>query len=246
MTTANQYPHAVAELRAIRKANSSRPYLARGHQIKRCDRCRLDERYCICAWQPTITTTAGMCLLMYDSEPFKPSNTGWLIADIVADTYAFSWSRVGDMQPVKELLNDGSWQPYVVFPGEYAQPARVKQQLIATTSKRPLFILLDGTWTEARKMFRKSPYLNELPVLSLTPAQFSRYQLRRSNNEAHLCTAEVAALCLELADEKLAATALNSWLDVFTQHYLAARENRIVDLDDQLHQQLLTLQGDNR
>ncbi len=41
---------------------------------------------------------------------------------------------------------------------------------------RPLFILLDGTWSEARKMFRKSPYLEHLPVLSLAPEQLSRYK----------------------------------------------------------------------
>lgn len=236
-----EHPHAVAKLRAIRKANSTRPFLARGHQVKRCDRCRLDENYCICHWQPKVNTSVGICLLMYDSEPFKPSNTGWLIADVVQQTHAFSWSRVGEMGAVKALLKDDSWQPYVVFPGEYAEPERVHHQLI-TTTKKPLFILLDGTWPEARKMFRKSPYLDNLPILSLIPEHYSRYQLRRSTNNMHLCTAEVAALCLTLANENLAATALNTWLDLFTQHYLAARDSRKVNLDDLLHHQALALQ----
>jgi hypothetical protein len=46
--------------------------------------------------------------------------------------------------------------------------------------KRPLFILLDGTWAEARKMLGRSPDLGALPVLSLAPDQASRYQLRSS------------------------------------------------------------------
>ncbi len=46
--TIDQYPHAVARLKAIRKAKSTKPFLARGHQVVRCPRCRLDERYCIC------------------------------------------------------------------------------------------------------------------------------------------------------------------------------------------------------
>lgn len=232
------YPHSVAELQAIRKANSTRPFLARGHQVVRCERCRLNKHYCICSWQPSVHSNVGMCLLMYDTEPFKPSNTGWLIADIVKDTYAFSWSRVGNMQQEEALLNDSSWQPYVVFPGEYAQEERVCHQLVPS-DKRPIFVLLDGTWPEARKMFRKSPYLDKFPVLSLTSDQLSRYQLRRSNNDAHLCTAEVAALCLDLAGESHVATALNHWLDVFTQHYLAARETKKVNTEDALHQQLL-------
>ena len=231
------YPHRVAELRAIRKANSTRPFLARGHQVIRCERCRLHVDYCVCQWQPEVDSAVGMCLLMYDTEPFKPSNTGWLIADIVKDTHAFSWSRVGDMSEVESLLSDQQWQPYVVFPGEYAEPERVHHQLI-DNNKRPLFILLDGTWSEARKVFRKSPYLDKLPVLTLSAKQLSRYKLRRSNNDAHLCTAEVAALCMEMAGDYIAASALTKWFDLFTTHALAARENRRLVVDDELHLQL--------
>jgi len=40
-----------------------------------------------------VPTHAGVCLLMADIEPLKPSNTGWLIADVVPDTFAFGWAR---------------------------------------------------------------------------------------------------------------------------------------------------------
>ena len=45
-----------------------------------------------------------MYLLMYDSEPFKPTNTGWLIAGIVPNTFAYSWTRTGNMAEVKALI----------------------------------------------------------------------------------------------------------------------------------------------
>jgi DTW domain-containing protein YfiP len=45
-------------------------------------------------------------------------------------------------------------------------------------AKRPLFVLLDRTWSEARKMFRKSPCLDALAVLDLSTAQKSIYQQR--------------------------------------------------------------------
>lgn len=177
---------------------------------------------------------------MHDVEALKPSNTGWLIADVVADTSAFGWSRTAVEEALLAVLADPQWQPFVVFPGEYAAPERVVNQVPVAEGKRPLFILLDATWTEARKMFRKSPYLDTLPVLSLSPEQLSRYRLRRSKRDDHLCTAEVAALCLELAGDTLAAGALDAYLDVFSQHYLAAKAPRAVDLDDALHQQLRT------
>ena len=108
-------------------------------------------------------------------------------------------------------------------------------------SKRALFILLDATWPEARKIFKKSPYLNQFPVLSLAPEQLSRYRLRRSRRDDHLCTSEVAALCLGLAGDTLAAQTLEAYLDVFTDHYLSAKQQIKVDREDALHQRLYDL-----
>ena len=67
------------------------------------------------------------------------------------------------------------------------------------TGKKPLFILLDGTWPEARKMFNKSPYLDGFPVLAIKPDALSTYGMRVAHSDEHLCTAEVAACAFALA-----------------------------------------------
>lgn len=227
--------HAVSRLCAERLARSSKPFLARGSRDPRCPECRVALRHCACAWRPRVDAHSAFCLLMHDIEPLKPSNTGWLIADVVADTHAFGWTRTAVEQGLLDLLDDPQWQPFLVFPGEYVASERVVSEVPRVAGRRPLFILLDATWTEARKMQRKSPYLDRLPVLSLQPEQLSRYRLRRSTRGEHLCTAEVAALCLELAGDECAANALDAWLDVFSQHYLAAKRHRAPDLQDPVH-----------
>ena len=241
-------PHAVARLRADRLARSAKPFLARGgSQRPRCAGCRLPVSHCLCAVQPRVPTRAGVCLLMADIEPLKPSNTGWLVADVVPDTFAFGWARTGTDPALLALLRDPQWQPCVVFPGEYAAPGRVVHSVpppaapTGGAGPRPLFILLDGTWSEARKMFRKSPCLDTLPVLSLQPAQLSQYQLRRSRRDDHFCTSEVAALCLDLAGEHTAAQTLAAYLDVFTHHYLHANRQLPVAWDGEAHQRLRAL-----
>ena len=237
--------HAVARLRSARLARASKPFLARGGpRGERCAGCRLVPSHCLCALRPVLPAQAAMCLLMADIEPLKPSNTGWLIADVVADTFAFGWARTETDPALLALLADPQWAPYVVFPGEFVAAERVVTQLPAgQPRKRPLFVLLDGTWAEARKMFRKSPYLDHLPVLSLQPEQISNYRLRRSNRDDHFCTSEVAALCLELAGEAHAAETLSAYLDVFSSHYLDAKQQRPVNLEDAAHQRLRELSG---
>src|SRR5690606_25052233 len=118
--------HAVSRLRSARLAASSKPYVARGSGAGRCNGCRLIASHCICELRPgAAATRAGVCLIMGDIEALKPSNTGWLVADLVADTYAFGWSRTAVDPALTALLTDPQWQPYVVFPGEFVAPGRV-------------------------------------------------------------------------------------------------------------------------
>ncbi len=243
MTDHRRPPHAVSRLRTERLARSAKPFLARGGiKGERCPGCRLVPSHCLCALRPEVPTQAGMCLLMADIEPLKPSNTGWLIADVVQRTFAFGWARTEVDPALLALLADPQWQPYVVFPGEFVAPERLVHEVSTTdANKRPLFILLDATWPEARKMFRKSPYLNALPVLSLHPEQVSHYQLRRSRRDDHFCTSEVASLCLDLAGEGHAAQTLQAWLDVYTHHYLQAKHQLPPDTEGAARTRLETL-----
>jgi len=247
-------PHAVARLRSACLAPGSTPRLIPrmdrnapddSPRKARCAGCRLPPSHCMCDLRPVLPTRAAVCLLMAEFEPLKPSNTGWLIADVVPDTMAFSWSRVAVDPALVALLADPQWQPYVVFPGEFAAPERVVTALRPGDgdTRRPLFILLDGTWSEARKIFRKSSYLNALPVLSLQPEQLSRYRLRRSTHGHHFCTSEVAALCLALAGDLHAAQTLEAYLDVFSNRYLQARQSVLPDPRDAAHQHLRALQA---
>jgi DTW domain-containing protein YfiP len=238
-------PHAVSRLRAARLARSSKPFLARGGaKAERCVGCRLVLSHCLCALKPAVPVRSGFCLIMADIEALKPSNTGWLVADVVHDTFAFGWSRIKVDPALLALLADPQWQPYLVFPGELVATERVVTSLQDSGDKdgrRPLFVVLDATWPEASKMFRKSPYLDKLPVLSLQSAQLSKYKLRRSQRDEHFCTSEVAAMCLALAGEALAAQTLAAYLDVFTHHYLQAKQQLPVDGCDVVHQQLSAL-----
>ena len=244
-------PHAVSRLRTERLARSAKPFLARGgSRVVRCPGCRVALSHCLCSLRPQVPTQAGMCLIMADIEPLKPSNTGWLIADVVANTWAFGWARTSVDPALLALLADPQWQPVLVFPGEFVAAPRLLSSwpsaadasaVDAPSARRPLFVLLDATWPEARKMFRKSPYLDHLPVLSLQPEQISRYRLRRSRREDHFCTSEVAALCLELAGEVHAAHTLEAYLDVFTQHYLHAKQQLPVDGHSPAHVRLHSL-----
>jgi DTW domain-containing protein YfiP len=67
------------------------------------------------------------------------------------------------------------------------------------------FILIDGTWHEARKIYQRSPYLIKTRRIGLTPTGISRYNLRKNQKNACLCTAEcVIEILRGIGDDEVA------------------------------------------
>ncbi|QCT22456.1 DTW domain-containing protein [Jejubacter calystegiae] len=215
--------NAVLRLRAERLARATRPFHARGNRIRRCQRCLLPLKQCLCSTIQPAPARSRFCLVMYDTEPMKPSNTGRLIADILPDTLAFQWSRTEPSPALLALLSEPHWQPMVVFPASFANADRTVINAPPDNGKTPLFIMLDGTWSEARKMFRKSPWLDGFPVISVELDRLSDYLLREVHARDHYCTAEVASALLSLAGDDVAALGLQQHFSLFRARYLAGK-----------------------
>ncbi|WP_299074570.1 tRNA-uridine aminocarboxypropyltransferase [uncultured Paraglaciecola sp.] len=218
--------NAVHILRQQQLALSTKEFRARGYKVKRCDRCLIPVAKCICALRPSTVSRSAFCIVMYKNEYYKPSNTGKLIADVIPDNYAFRWDRVAPDPALISLLNNPKYQPIVVFPQQYADAHRCidsPQDLSSIQQgKIPLFVMLDGTWREASKMF-KSPSFSHLPVLGIQPEAASVYQLREAAHAHQLCTAEVAIEILKLAADEQAAEALQVYFQHFKGAYIAGK-----------------------
>ncbi|MHA2938346.1 tRNA-uridine aminocarboxypropyltransferase [Vibrio sp. RC27] len=208
-------------LHQSRIENSTKPFQARGGRTKRCSVCQTAKPYCICHARPRTSDRVAVLLLLSDNEVLKPSNTGRLVADIVTDTHAFQWNRTEPDPNLLALLSDPKYFPVILFPQEYIEDSRriLSADALVPSDKTLLLILLDGSWREARRMFRKSPYLNALPVISITPTHLSQYLLRKSENENHLSTAEVTALALKNVGLNPESDALIHWFEAFREAY---------------------------
>jgi len=218
--------NSVLALRAQQISESRREFNARGGKMDRCDQCLIAKHYCICEGAEYASCNAAVCLLMYHNESFKPSNTGRLIAEIIPDNHAFRWDRTSPDPALLALLNNDKYQPFVIFPAEDVETDRVVTQVETHAGKQPLFIFLDGTWREAKKMIRKSPYLDNLPVLSITAEKLSDYRLRVAPHAHQLGTAEVAIMVLALAGEVDASTKLEQHFIKFRDAYLLGKRNK--------------------
>ncbi|GHB22288.1 tRNA-uridine aminocarboxypropyltransferase [Salinicola rhizosphaerae] len=205
-----------------------REFKARGSFVERCEGCRLPVLNCLCPYRVSATSEARVWLLTHPLEHNKPTNTGRLIADVLPQSETFTWYRTAPDERLLALLADRRFVPFVIFPDD--QPDyqhRVVDERAVVSAKQdgfiPVFILIDGTWRQARRIFRKSPYLEALPVLPLHTDRLTRYRLRKPASASHLCTAEVAAELLRNTGDTDAANVLDDYFDAFNESYAASR-----------------------
>jgi len=130
-------------------------------------------------WYPAMIK---FTLLTHFKEFDKRSNTGRLVLEILGDVAEQArWDRLNPPAKLVEEIEAGGVA--LVYPG-------LSDENNDDLSDISQFILIDGTWHEARKIYQRSPYLQKARRVCLKPAGSSRYNLRRNQKEACLCTAE--------------------------------------------------------
>lgn len=225
-----------------------REFKARGSFVARCPGCQLPELNCLCPYAVRAESEARVWLLTHPMEHHKPTNTGRLIRDVLPDTELFTWYRTAPDERLLALLEDPRYAPFVIFPDDQPDYAERVVGIDAVVEAKaagrtPVYVLLDGTWRQARRIFRKSPYLDRLPVLPLHSERLTRYRLRKPASAAHLCTAEVAAELLRQGGDEPAAQALDDYFDAFNASYSASRRFEKIEAPTAAMRRLLARKG---
>lgn len=189
-----------------------------------CDVCGLIEGNCLCTVEVNIESAVEFWLLTHEAELKRTNNTGRLIERAVEHTRVFRWHRTEWPEELIRLIQSNRFNVYIIFSDDREEEKkRVKS--FTPSDKKTVFLIIDGTWKEARKMIRKSPYLNGLPILPLSVETNTKYTLRRNSDAHHLCTVEVGIELLKIAGENNNALKLESYYEVFLLKYHQGKYN---------------------
>ena len=188
-----------------------------------CNKCGLPVINCICDRAPKIKTNAKLWILSTEREFYRPSNTARLLKLINPhSTEIFLWERTKKPKQLIENIKNEKYETYLLFPvDEDEEEEQCRKIEYTNTGKVPAFILIDGTWKEARKILKKSEYLDKLPRISLEPNFKSQYDLRRGAAEGNLCTIEAAAEVLKINHEIENSEAIDGFYKLFLRSYKA-------------------------
>lgn len=186
-----------------------------------CDACGLPVNTCICSRVPALKTRTQIWILSTEKEFHRPSNTARLLKLMnPQSTEIHLWERTREPAALLEKLRQGSYTPFLLFPAE-TEAEEAEHAIAPLSEKPPAFIIIDGTWQEARKIIRKSHYLNALPRIFLSGDAGSVYSLRRGVKPGNLCTLEAAIEAVRMCGEPVAAEAMHGLYLLFLRSYKA-------------------------
>ncbi len=169
-----------------------------------CYRCDKPALLCLCARIARVANRTPIVILQHKRESRHALNTvriadlGLARCDVrVVPASARSGAELPDWAPAGAGL---------LYPGP---DARELAGLEPAERPRSL-VVIDGTWHQARALFRDHAWLRALPRYRLTPQQPSRYRIRREPRPAYLSTIEAISAALGVLEPELCTTPLVS------------------------------------
>lgn len=163
-------------------------------QRSECYRCLKPAVSCVCDTLPRVNNQTSVLILQHPRERFHALNTVRLARLALANIDVVIDPIFHDPRPnPKQLVKDRAG---VLFPKSDATHI---ETLTEADIPRQL-IVLDGTWHQAKMLYRANDWLMDLPHYQLIPTTPSNYRLRREPKENYTSTLEALLQALRFLE----------------------------------------------
>jgi DTW domain-containing protein YfiP len=155
-----------------------------------CYRCFKAAATCICASIERVANRTGIVILQHPRERLHAIGT-------------VRFARLGLRHVRVRACAPGTDASMPLPPRTallYPAPGAPDLATLPRSEQPRHLVILDGTWTHARKMYATQTWLHELPRVRLTPAEPSRYRLRREPRADDVATLEAIVAALRILE----------------------------------------------
>lgn len=152
--------------------------------LRDCLRCRRPRSLCICSAICTVPNRTGVTVVQHPGERDHPFNTARLaVLSLERADLITAWEGTIERPDLPEGAAVLYPAPGAPILGEGAEPTHL--------------VVLDGTWPQAKALYRENPWMAELPAVAIAPTQPSTYRIRREPAEHCLSTIEAITAALK-------------------------------------------------
>lgn len=202
-----------------------------------CGTCEKPQALCICDSIKPLENKLEVLLLQHPQEFEEDLNTARLTHLLLKNSklkVGLSWRNLIAQPKHWVVLFLGSSIESVKHKQQQTQVTETQSRLIFLNKKRQVIegpsraaglVVLDGTWSQAKTLWWRNPWLLKLNRAILVPASSSLYQdLRREPRPECLSTLEAVAESLTLLGESPAVEqGLKNTFRIFLERYRACQ-----------------------
>lgn len=150
-----------------------------------CAQCRRPESVCYCRFVTRLETKTRVVLLQHPRERDVPIGTAHMANLCLPSSELLVGVEWDGHRELERLLSDPSRPPVLLYPGEGARDVTTDPPEGPVT-----LVVVDGTWSQAKKLVKTNPRLARLPRYAFTPPAPSEYRIRREPRDDYVSTIE--------------------------------------------------------
>ena len=183
---------------------------------KRCERCRLAHRWCICAGFQAVACPLQVDVLIHHREFWRPTSTGRLITRVMPAARHHIFRR--EAPPARAAVVAPDRTLWILHPRGEPLPAGAAPAGLQV-------LLLDGSWPEAARMTQTVAPWGRLVRLAMSGP--SRYRLRKQELEGNYSTVESLLFLLAALGLTQEEAQLRLQFELHVYAGLRARGNKV-------------------
>lgn len=187
---------------------------------KRCERCELPPRWCVCAGQRVEACPLHVDVLQHALEAHRPSSTGNLIPRVVEGARVHLYRRERPLVK-EEIVRAEAEELWILHPNGEELPELAGGGAARVCGRKLQVLLLDASWAQAGGMLAQVQDWGRRVRLPM--AGRSRYALRAQNGDGRFSTFEALLFLLEARGEAEAAAKLRVQFELHVYAGLCSR-----------------------
>lgn len=165
---------------------------------KICSNCDKAIKACICQSIKKIDSDIQIIILQHPSEVKNAIGTARILNLSLPNCHIIVGENFTENDELNSYLNDSERQCYLLYPSENS--INIAELELTANPHKSTYIILDGTWRKAFKMYQSSANLHALQAVRYDSCLVSRYTIRSTSVAGGLSTVEAGHLLLSTLD----------------------------------------------
>lgn len=178
-----------------------------------CGHCRQPDFSCFCRWLKPFDPNIDFIILTHPIEHQRRIATGRMSHLSLKNSQMIVGHNYTGNQALDRVLQDSNRHCVMLYPGRLSQNltplSHAERRGLFPSNKRLTILVVDGTWSTARKMVHLSQNLRSVPRICFTPPAPSNFRVRQQPRAECYSTIEAIHHSLDLLGPAFGLDELN-------------------------------------